>query len=176
MNIARPLLPAALLVSVSVWSHPMSAQEPLSPNQLLSAPGQVVASHRDAVPDRTTRGVASRPNAGPEVVGYAIERVDLGAPKQLEGAGATRGLVTATRAWRVRVYANNLQVRSAPISVWIGDKLVGRGVESEDLSSVVAVTTDGSIVENGQPVSLSYQSDPDQKLVAKAPIKMDSKQ
>lgn len=175
MKIARSLLPAALLFSASVWSQPMSAQESISPDQLLAAPGQTVAAYRDAAPDRRTRSAAPKAGQGMEVVGYAIERINLGAPKQVEGFGTTRGFTTTSQAWRVRVYASNLQVRSSPLVVWIGDKPVGRGIESEDLSSVVAVTTDASLIENGQQISLSYQSDPDNRLIAKSPIKLDSK-
>ena len=175
MKISHPLLSAALLLSASLWSQPMSAQETMTADQLLSAPGQTVANYRDAAPERRTRSAAPKGPPTTEVVGYAIERVNLGGPRQIEGMGTTRGFATTTQAWRVRVYASNLQVRSSPLVVWIGDKPVGRGIESEDLSSVVAVTTDASLIENGQQISLSYQSDPDHRLVAKSPIKLDAK-
>jgi hypothetical protein len=158
-----------LLLLLGQCSTTTFAQQLISPSELLTAPGQTIASHKDSL----SRGIKPSSNQGVEVVGYSIERIDLGQPKQVESFGATRS-ITTNRAWRVRVYANNLQVRSAPITVWIGNKLVGRGIESEDLSSVTAVTTDSSLIENGQPVGLSYHSEPDVRLVSKAPIELDS--
>src|SRR5262245_12901117 len=117
---------------LTLWPAMVWGQQLIGPGELLTAPGQTIAAHKDspALDAPRARGVSPEAKASQsvEVVGYSIERIDLGQPKQVENFGTTRSIST-NRAWRVRVYANNLQVRSAPITVWIGDKQVGRGIE-----------------------------------------------
>jgi hypothetical protein len=171
MKNMRRTLPAAILLALGA-TH-VCAQEPLAGPELLRAPGETVSTYRDAPPLGATRRAAP-PSDRTEVVGYAIERIEFQQPRSVRSVGADKSVV-ARQAWRVRVFTKNLAVRSAPVTVWIGDKLVGPGVESPDLASVVAVTTDASLIASGQPVSISYRDRPDPSLTAKEPVKLDKR-
>src|SRR5262245_48638724 len=182
--VMRNAPPRGLTLSVvclaSLDAAAVLAQETITPDQILSAPGTTVARSMEGVPANQPRAMTATTrsavpgNRGTEVVGYAIERVEFAQASVLDGFGPTRSAATR-QAWRVRVSTNNLPARSSPIIVCLGDKSVRRGIESDDLSSVGAVTTDASLIANGQPVGMSYQSDPDRRLDSKTPIRLESK-
>ena len=77
-------------------------------------------------------------------------------------AGATADQVTlsdGTRVWRVRV-PGDFTARSARVTISVGDRVVGQGVLTRDLRSLVAVTTDGSGLSAGQAVSYQWEGSP----------------
>jgi hypothetical protein len=74
-------------------------------------------------------------------------------------AGAMVDQVTlpdGTRVWRVRI-PGDFRARSARVAVSVGRRLVGEGVLARDLQSITAVTTDGSGLTAGQPVSYRWE-------------------
>lgn len=68
-------------------------------------------------------------------------------------------LADGTRVWRVRV-PGTFTARSARVSISVGGRLVGEGVLASDLGSITAVTTDGTGLTAGRPVSYQWEGGP----------------
>ncbi len=74
-------------------------------------------------------------------------------------AGATVDQVTladGTHVWRVRV-PGAFPARSARVAVSVGNRVIGEGVLAGDLRAITAVTTDGTGLTAGQPVSYQWE-------------------
>ena len=117
------------------------AQE-MSMSEILRAPGTVIARSRGT----KAAGLF-------KVKNYRVEEVALARPQEVE-IGGRRAEVS--KAFRVTVEGGPFPVRALPPVIWIDDVAVGYGVESEDLTSITAVTFDGSLLREGATIYLSY--------------------
>lgn len=84
---------------------------------------------------------------------YRIEEVTLPQPAKVTVGGED---IRVNKAWRITIMGGPFPVRAMPPTIWVGDTLLGQGAESPDLSSITAVTFDGSILVEGAPIALSY--------------------
>lgn len=90
----------------------------------------------------------------------AVEAPSRATTRSLAGPSAERvALADGTQVWRVRV-PGAFQARSARVAISVGDRVVGEGVLASDLSSITAVTTDGSGLVAGRPVSFQWEGGP----------------
>lgn len=64
-----------------------------------------------------------------------------------------------TRVWRVRV-PGDFTARSARVSISVGARQVGEAVLAPDLQSITAVTTDGTGLGAGRPVTYQWEGSP----------------
>jgi len=141
----------ALLLLVASSSRSMAQRNQNSVNkdvplhEIVKLPGKLLAE---------TRSV----NAGgnPRVTGYRVEEVTLPRTVTTEVRGQQ---VVVNRAWRLTITGGPFPVRAMPAVIWIDDRVVGYGIESEDLSQITAVTFDESLIAEGGVVSLSYGED-----------------
>ena len=77
-------------------------------------------------------------------------------------AGPTVDQVTladGTRVWRVRV-PGAFTARSARVTISVGGRTVGAGILAPDLGAITAVTTDGTGLTAGKPVSYQWEGSP----------------
>lgn len=139
-----------------------------------STTGASASSSTTVAPPAATTTSTSAP-AGVDAGGSAASPVDGLDAAQLQQAvdapapGSARSapgptvdqvtLADGTRVWRVRV-PGAFQARSARVAVTVGNRLVGEGVLAGDLGSITAVTTDGSGLTPGQPVSYRWEGGP----------------
>ncbi|MGN6694168.1 MAG: hypothetical protein ACTHN0_08320 [Aquihabitans sp.] len=108
------------------------------------------------------RGTAASPVDGLDAaqLQQAVEAPVSGTTRS--AAGATVDQVTlsdGTHVWRVRV-PGDFQARSARVAISVGDRIVGEGVLASDLRSITAVTTDGTGLTEGRPVSYQWEGGP----------------
>jgi hypothetical protein len=68
-------------------------------------------------------------------------------------------LPDGTHVWRVRV-PGPFAARSARIAVTVGGRRVGEAVQSADLQAITAVTTDGTGLTAGRPVTYQWEGGP----------------
>lgn len=146
-----------------------SAPEPASPST--TAPAAVTAVPATDVPPTTTAVVAADPVAGDPGASPVpgLDAAQLQAAVEAPQAGSTRAatgvtldqvtLADGTRVWRVRI-PGSFTARSARVFVTVGSRLVGEGVLARDLGSLTAITTDGTGLTAGQPVSYQWEGGP----------------
>ena len=96
---------------------------------------------------------ASVPAANRRAVGPTVDQVTL---------------ADGTRVWRVRV-PGAFPARAARVEVQVGGRRVGEGVLAPDLQSITAVTTDGSGLTAGRPVTFRWEGGP---LEAAGPLEL----
>jgi hypothetical protein len=117
------------------------AQE-MKMSDILRAPGKVLAESRGT----KAAGLF-------KVKNYRVEEIALPHAQEVE-IGGRRAEVS--QAFRVTVEGGPFPVRALPPVIWIDDVAVGYGVESEDLTSITAVTFDSSLLREGATIYLSY--------------------
>ena len=144
------LLVACALITLFLANAPLAlAQDPpasakaqeMTMSDILQAPGTVLARSRGT----KAAGLF-------KVKNYRVEEVTLARAQEVE-IGGRRSEVS--RAFRVTVEGGPFPVRALPPVIWIDDVAVGYGVESEDLTSITAVTFDASLLREGATIYLS---------------------
>ena len=143
------------LVMVAVFASMLAAQTAPAP-ELYSTPGRVLARGQNTIPDGFYR-----------LKTYRIEEVRLARPVAATVAGTPR---MVDRAFRVILVGESFPVRALPPVIWAGDILVGRAQESRDLTEVVAVTFDASIIGEGATLGLSF-GETGEREVLREPIR-----
>lgn len=140
-------LPLLLTSSFSIFSQQNTNPSRKEPRlrDLLQLPGKIVSEAKSA-----------RPSSDLKLTGYRVEEVRLERSQTVEIRGQQ---VAVDKAWRVTVQGGPFPVRALPAVVWIDDQVVGNGIESETLSSITAITFDGSLIREGGVVSISYGED-----------------
>jgi hypothetical protein len=112
----------------------------------------------------STTAPASGPSAASPVPG--LDATELQAALAAPVGASTRSsraatvdqvtLADGTRVWRVRV-PGTFTARSARASISVGDRRVGEAVLAPDLRSMTAVTTDGTGLTAGTPVTYQWE-------------------
>jgi hypothetical protein len=160
-----PVACALLTIFLAAASPALAQDPPASPkaqemnmSELLRAPGKVLAE------SRATKAVGLF-----KVKNYRVEEVTLARPQEVE-IGGRRAEVS--RAFRVTVEGGPFPVRALPPVVWIDDVAVGYGVESEDLTSITAVTFDASLLREGATIYLSYGDKENKEDRTALPLKL----
>lgn len=127
-----------------------------------SAPTTTAATAADPT---TTTAPPSGPSAASPVPG--LDAVELQAALAAPSGATARTIRTGptvdqviledgTRVWRVRV-PGAFTARSARVSISVGNREVGEGVLAPDLQSITAVTTDGTGLSAGRPVTYQWE-------------------
>ena len=129
------------LVTVAVFASMLAAQTAPAP-ELYATPGRVLARGQNTIPGGFYR-----------LKTYRIEEVRLAHPVAATVAGTVR---MVDRAFRVILVGESFPVRALPPVIWAGATLVGRAQESRDLTEMVAVTFDPSIIGEGATLGLSF--------------------
>jgi hypothetical protein len=143
---------------VSASADPGGASPGAAPTSIPSAGDAGAASDRAAVPDPGPAARAPELLARPgKVVArgaqYVIEDVPLDAPATVTVAGQTQ---TATSVLRITITAGPFAVRDAAAIVSLGGAPLGIGAESSDLSALVCLTFDRSVLTDGATLSYGY--------------------
>lgn len=112
---------------------------------LLSVPGKLVSEAK-----------STRPTTELKLTGYRVEEIKLPRQMNVEVRGKQ---VAVDKAWRVTVQGGPFPVRAMPAVIWIDDQIAGYGIENETLSQITAITFDGSLIQEGGVVSVSYGED-----------------
>ncbi|HEY6333131.1 MAG TPA: hypothetical protein VI756_27660 [Blastocatellia bacterium] len=123
--------------------------EPVGPweLELLRQPGTVIAEGQNIIPIGVFR-----------LKSYRIEEVTLREPIRAE---VDRIATQIDKAWKVSVTGGPFRVRDAAAVIWIDGKLIGFGLESQDLKSISVLVFDRSLLRNGATIALSYgENDP----------------
>lgn len=119
----------------------------------------------------STTAPSASADAGPSdaspVAGLDASQLQQAVEAPASGAARSRSAATAdqvtladgTRVWRVRV-PGSFEARSARVAISVGSRVVGEGVLAGDLTSITAVTTDGTGLSAGQPVSFQWEGGP----------------
>lgn len=118
--------------------------------EIMKLPGKLLAE---------TKTTAAGANI--RITGYRVEEVTLPRSVTAEVRGQQ---VTTDRAWRVTVTGGPFPVRAMPAVIWLDDEIVGYGIENETLSQITAVTFDGSLINEGGVVSISYGEDKEGRI------------
>ena len=147
-----------------------------TPSSTSTAPATTVPT-----PDSTTSTIAVAPQPGGGTAASPVEgltadelRAAVEAPvpaANRRAVGPTVDQVTladGTRVWRVRV-PGAFPARAARVEVQVGGRRVGEGVLAPDLQSITAVTTDGSGLTAGRPVTFRWEGGP---LEAAGPLEL----
>lgn len=128
----------------------------------------VIASTTTATAPATTTTSAVPPPSGPAAPSPVdgLDAAQLQAALALPVGTSARSasgptvdqvaLPGGTRVWRVRV-PGDFTARSARVSISVGGRTVGEGVLSPDLAAITAVTTDGSGLSAGRPVTYRWE-------------------
>lgn len=89
----------------------------------------------------------------------AVQAPVAGSTRARRGPSVDRvGVTGGPRVWRITI-PGEFAARSARVSVSVGDRVVGQGVVTGDLQALVAVTTDGTGLVAGAPVSYRWEGD-----------------
>lgn len=110
--------------------------------ELYRTPGRVVAHGQNTASEGFHR-----------LKTYRIEEVRFATPVAATVAGK---LQMVDRAFRVILIGESFPVRAIPPMVWAGDTLIGRAQENHDLTEVVAVTFDSSVIREGTTLGFSF--------------------
>lgn len=127
-----------------------SANKDVPLREIMKLPGKLLAE---------TKTTAAGGNL--RITGYRVEEVTLPRSVTAEVRGQQ---VAVDRAWRVTITGGPFPVRAMPAVIWIDDQIVGYGIENETLSQITAVTFDGSLINEGGVVSLSYGENKDDRV------------
>ena len=130
--------------------------EELTVADLLKLPGKVLGE-----------GETTRPAGQLKLLKYRVEELQLPRSVKVELRGRQ---VEVDKAWRVTLSGGPFPVRALPAVIWVDDKIVGYGVENEELSEITAVTFDRSLLREGGTISLSYGEDKEGRV--KLPVKL----
>jgi hypothetical protein len=149
-----------LLVAVAMWILvPHSAVAQSSPNvdsstadvqdddEGVSAENLITAQGSEI-----GHGQNSQPVGPLGIKTFRVEQVSLSEPREVSVAGQS---AIVTTALRLTVSGGPFVVRDMPYVIWVGDKALGAGQESVDLSSISVVTFDPTLLRNGSTISVS---------------------
>ncbi len=160
--------PAATSTTASTTEAPTTSV-PTTPTSSTSIPATTptsstttVASAADPAPADPAADPGASPVAGLDAAQLqaAVEAPQGGAARSL--GGVTLDQVTlddGTHVWRVRI-PGTFTARSARVSLSVGSRVVGTGVLARDLGSITAITTDGTGLTAGQPVTYQWEGGP----------------
>jgi hypothetical protein len=137
----------ALIIGILLFSVASLAlgQNEISIADLMKLPGTVIA-----------KGSNTQPVGISRLLTYRVEQLSLPEPITVELQGQA---VQVDKAWRVTVTGGPFPVRALPPVIWIGETVVGIGVENERLSEVTVITFDRSLLRPGSAVAVSYGPD-----------------
>ena len=108
----------------------------------------------------TADGDSPVAGVSPSALRAAVEQPAPASSRALRGAVAERiVLADGTALWRIRI-PGPFPVRAARSSVLVGDRVVGAGIVTADLGSMVAVTADATGLTAGAPVSVRWEGQP----------------
>lgn len=131
-----------------------SLSAPLRQDQPARSPEQEIRSKLLKLPGRVLgRGRNTKPTGPNGVTTYLIEEVTLPYPIEVEIRGKMKRV---TRAFRITIFGGPFDVRAMPAMVWIGDQVVGVGMEHTKLDAVTAVTFDRSLIREGATLQVCY--------------------
>ena len=121
---------------------PTPARKELSWADLQTSEGKTLAEGRNTTP------------VGPyQLKTYRIEELTPPQPIEVMVSGQT---IQAQKAWRVTVTGGPFHLRALWYTIWIDDTLLGRAMESEDLSEISVITFDQTMLHNGAIIAVSY--------------------
>lgn len=137
---------AVLFTGVVFWQNPVAeGQEKLRDitiSEILKLPaGKIIAEGKDFSQGKY------------KITGYSVEEVPLTEKSKFKAAGK---VVETEKVWRIKVDGGPFPVRAMPPTLFIGDKFVGNGIESEDLRSVTFILADVSLLVEGSALSFTY--------------------
>jgi hypothetical protein len=152
------LLAVASTSLILAQSNQSQANQELKMSDLLKLPGKVIGE-----------GTNTKPTGKFKAAKYRVEEVAL--PRATE-VKINDQIVSVNKAYRVTIVGGPFEVRAMPAVVWIDDKAIGYGVESEDLTEITAVTFDESVLVEGASLFLSYGDKKNKEDRAELPEKL----
>ena len=85
------------------------------------------------------------------VKSYHVEELTLNAPVLVDGQ-----TINASKAWRISITGGPFPARSQAATISVNGVALRTAIESKNLSEVVAITFDQSILVDGATITLSY--------------------
>lgn len=140
MRIARKLRLFLLFVPLLLASASAYA---LTLEDLINMPGKVLG-----------KGSNSLPVGQFGVKSYKLEELTLTEPVIIDGE-----TINAAKAWRMTVNGGPFPVRAQAAVISVGGVDLRPAMESDDLSEVVTITFDDSMLRSGASITLSYAED-----------------
>lgn len=144
--------------------------DPAAATSSASAPVETSAVVTTTVPDAVPTTIVagpSGPSAASPVAG--LDASELQAALAIPVSESVRSkagptvdavaLSDGTRVWRVRI-PESFPARSARVEISVGGRLIGQAVLAPDLTAITAVTTDGTGLSAGSPVSYQWEGSP----------------
>jgi hypothetical protein len=128
--------------------------------RLRSMPGRLLA-----------RGSNQEPAGEYKLRSFVLEELNPARPLQAEIDGQKTEL---RQAWRLTITGGPFEIRNMPAMIWIGDTLVGVGVESPDLARLSVIIFDRSLLREGATLSVSYGEGDPQRSELPEKLKLNS--